>query len=90
MKQTVSWNLGKLAFFLPILLLLFVVGLTQTQIFQTAPQAFSNAILLDLLVTIPLVYFLIIRNRAVPRITVLSTFVLGIVVASFIIPVESK
>ncbi|MFY0630098.1 MAG: hypothetical protein JXR05_06930 [Flavobacteriaceae bacterium] len=50
------------------------------------PSVFSTAITIDFLITIPLVYFLIIRKRKIPKITVLTTFVLGMVILTFALP----
>ena len=45
-----------------------------------------KALTLDLTLSIPLVYFLIIRKRSIPNVTVVPVFILGMVVASFLIP----
>lgn len=90
MKQHLIWNSKWLLFSLPLLMMLSLVALTQTAIFQMQAATLSNAIVLDLLITVPLVYFLIIRKRDVPKITVLSLFVVGIIVASLVIPMEHQ
>lgn len=90
MKQRINWNTSFLVFSLPVLMIISLVLLTQLAIFQQQANILSTAILLDLLLTIPFVYFLLIRKRDVPKITVVSLFVLGIVIASFILPVEQQ
>lgn len=83
-------SLNHLLFSLPILLLLFLVLLSQTSSFQTAPSELSIGILLDLIITIPLVYYLLIRKTKIPRFTIIYPFLIGIVVAGFILPREHQ
>lgn len=45
----------------------------------------SNAILIDILVTAPLIYWLVIRKTSVKAITVIRVFVVGILIAGFIL-----
>ena len=75
---------------IPILLGLSLILLMKSSFFVQNPSTLSTAITIDFLVTIPLVYFLIIRKRAIPKITVLTTFVLGIVILSFVLPKEHQ
>lgn len=83
-------SLGQLLFGLPILILLFLIVLPRTTAFRIAPAELSIGILLDLLFTIPLVYFLLIRKTKIPKFTIIYPFLIGIVVAGFILPVEHQ
>lgn len=51
-------------------------------------KALATGITYDLLLTSPLVYFLLIRKRSIPNITVIPVFIIGLVVASLIIPAQ--
>lgn len=51
---------------------------------------FAVGISLDLTLTVPLVYFLLIRKRKIPKITVLPVFVSGIILSSFLVPEEHQ
>lgn len=86
MKISINWNSPITLFSLPLLLMTMLAVLTQTTFFQDNPQALSNAITLDLILTLPLFYFLLIRKKDIPKITVASVFILGLVVANWIIP----
>ncbi len=79
-----------LIFGLPLLLLAFLILLVRSSIFQQNPAELSFAITLDLLVTIPILYFLIIRKREIPKITVVSVFIVCTAIASFVIPIEHQ
>ncbi|MEE9408699.1 MAG: hypothetical protein V3V28_11565 [Polaribacter sp.] len=73
-------------FGVPILMILSLFLLTKSTWFSNYPKELSIGITLDLLFTIPLTYFFIIRKKAVPKITIVSLFVIGLVVSSFILP----
>ena len=74
----------------PFLMIAGLIWLIQSSFFSEAPDVMSRAITLDLLVLVPLVYFLIIRKRNIPKITVLTVFVLGMVLLSYFLPEEHQ
>lgn len=84
--MTKSIKLSDLIFLLPILIVLSVVAIVNLPFYQTAPKSLTYAVTFDLLLTTPLVYFLIIRKKDIPKITVASVFVACLVVAHYIIP----
>lgn len=81
-------QLEHLKFGIPLLIILFLAILPKTQAFQGAPADMSMAILLDLLITVPIVYFFVIRKTKIPKFTVIYPFLIGILIAGFIIPIE--
>ena len=50
----------------------------------------SWAITFDLLITTPIIYYLTIRKRAIPKTTVVPVFILGVLIASIITPSEHQ
>ena len=84
--MTKTLKLPDLILFLPILIVLSLVALVNLPWYQTMPPTLSYAITLDLVLTTPFLYFLIIRKRAIPKITVASVFVVCLVIAHYIIP----
>lgn len=87
MTKTLNSNL---IFGLPILILLLLVALVNSSWFALQPEELSYGITLDLLVTIPLIYFLIIRKRDIPKISVVSVFIVCLIIAHFILPKEHQ
>lgn len=75
---------------LPLLLLITLIVLTKSVVFQASPSALSLGITLDCLLTVPVLYFLIIRKTDIPNITVVSVFVICTLIASYIIPIEQQ
>lgn len=74
-------------FSLPLIMLLTVVALLRSPgLFTGSEGAMYRALTLDLTLSIPLVYFLVIRKRSIPNLTVVPVFILGIVIASLLVP----
>ena len=76
--------------FIPLSIISFMVLLTQSSLYPTHLENLSPAITLDLLITLPIAYFLLIRKRKIPKFTVVSVFVLGLVVATLILPKDQQ
>jgi len=75
---------------IPFIIIASLILLIKSSFFLERPQLFSNAITIDLLIVVPLLYFLIIRKREIPKITVLTMFILGIVLLSIFLPEENQ
>jgi len=77
-------------FGVPLLLLVILILLAKSFLLHSSPSTLSIAFTLDFLVTIPFLYFLLIRKTDVPKYTVVSLFIIGVIIASFVIPVEQQ
>jgi hypothetical protein len=75
---------------LPFLIIASLILLTKSNFFSENSQLLSNAITVDLLLIVPLIYFLIIRKRDIPKITVLTMFIIGIVLLTYFLPKENQ
>lgn len=82
----------ELAWFLVgyIIVLAFLFLLTRTSSFASNPSVLAWAILLDLAITVPLVFAIFIRNTWVPWLSIATLAVLGVVLASLIVPQEHR
>ncbi|SHG41486.1 hypothetical protein [Winogradskyella jejuensis] len=67
---------------------LYVLG--SSNIFSAHPSQFSNLITADVLLTIPFVYLILIRKTDIPKFTVVPVTIIGVVLASYIIPTEHQ
>lgn len=90
MNTTTRINSNLLIFGVPLLLLLSVILITKLKIFEANTSALSIGITLDLVFTIPIVYFVLIQKKKIPRTTTIPLFILGILIASYIIPKEHQ
>lgn len=75
-------------FCIPLLILFFLIWLTQSSLYLSNPNPLTIGIILDFLITIPFIYALIIWKREVPKFTILSVLIVCTIVASYIIPSE--
>lgn len=83
-------NFRNLIFLFPIAIVLGCVYVAYSPLFAENPYQLGMAITFDLLISTPVIYFLIIRKRDIPKTTVVPVFILGIVVASVILPTEHQ
>ena len=74
-----------LAFGLPLLIFGLMFLLTWQSFYQVNSQLFI-AITYDLTITAPLLYFLMIRKTAIPNLTVVPVFLLGLLIGNLILP----
>ncbi|PKV48458.1 hypothetical protein ATE84_0457 [Aquimarina sp. MAR_2010_214] len=88
--MTTKTHSNLVVFGVPLLLILTVILITKSQMFATNTSALSIGITLDLLFTIPIVYFILIKKKNIPKTTVVPFFILGMVIASYIIPQEHQ
>lgn len=90
MTQSIRIPQNIITFGLPLLVMFFMVYLSQSIWFRQQPEALSVGIILDLTLTVPLLYFLLIRKRKISNTTVVPFFIGGIVLAGYIIPVDHQ
>ena len=76
-------------FLLPALIFSSCILITFSQKFLLHPTALSTAITLDLIVTAPLAYFLVIRKSQKSTSNVLRVFIAGVFLAGIILPANS-
>jgi hypothetical protein len=86
MNTLILKNRNLLTFGLPLLLILSIVVIAQSPLFQLHPEKLSVAITFDLILFIPAIYFLLIRKREIPKLTTIPFFIAGIVIAGLILP----
>jgi len=79
-----------LIFGILISLIIGLIWITFTDSFIKNKETLSNAIIIDFLITIPIIYFFLIRKKNIPKLTTISIFVIGIIISSFVIPKENQ
>ncbi len=89
MVGSATFRQALLIFGIPVLIISMMIVLATSNISLSNPSLFTG-IAADLMFTVPFIYFLLIRKKKIPKFTVASFFVLGVVLASFIIPEENQ
>ncbi|MGB1042827.1 MAG: hypothetical protein ACPGU6_05495 [Tenacibaculum sp.] len=87
MYNKISLQNNLLVFGIPLLMILSLVAVVKSSFF--IPKL-SPYIIVDFLITIPLVYFFLIRKRKITNKTTISVALLGLAIASFILPKEEQ
>ncbi|HEX9509133.1 MAG TPA: hypothetical protein VF939_01525 [Puia sp.] len=77
-----NWTL---AIGLPVLVMIACTIIVFSPVFLLKPDALSTGITLDLTLTAPLLYFLVIRGSRVPKMTVVRVFIAGILLAGLLL-----
>lgn len=89
MKGTIHINRNLINFGIPLTLLGILILLMKSS-FLNGNDALNFAITADLLLTVPLVYFLLIRKSEIPNTTVIPVMIIGLLIGSYFLPQESQ
>lgn len=89
MNNSLTANKALLAFGIPLAILGFLVYVMQSTLFS-GNDMLSLAITLDLLLTIPLVYFLLIRKTSIPKTTIIPVMFIGLLVGTYCLPKDNQ
>ena len=74
-----------------LMLVGFLIILTQMSVFHAYPNEMSIGITLDFIITIPVLYFFLIRQKkAIPKFSVISVFVVCLIIAGIVLPTENQ
>lgn len=82
--------LQRFPFIIPLATGLLAIVTVHSTLFHLDPDLLALAICGDLLITSPVLYFLLVRKTSIPNITVVSVFILGLVMAYFLLPEEQQ
>ena len=85
MNKTLSLPNSLRSFAIPLALFAGLVVLIQSPFFETN-AALPLAVTVDLLLTVPVVYLLLIRKTAAPKTTVVPVMVVGLLLGSYFLP----
>ncbi len=78
-----------LAYGIPFAIIVFSISLAFSSLFSTYPEL-AIGITYDLTLTSPLIYLFFIRKTNIPKITVVPFFILGVIIASYLIPPQQQ
>jgi hypothetical protein len=90
MNKIYNLKRNLIIFGIPFLIIGIMFAITKSPVFNTNPSSLSAGITFDLLFTVPIVYFFLIRKTSIPNITVMPFLVIGIIICSIILPSENQ
>ena len=73
-----------------ILSFLSLYVLANSSLYTSQTLKLSKAITFDVLLTIPLVYYFLIRKTTVPKTSIIPVIIIGVLLATYIIPKENQ
>lgn len=89
MNREIHINQNVINFGIPLALFGTLILLMKSS-FLNGNDTLNFAITADLLLTVPVVYFLLIRKSEIPNTTAVPVMIIGLLVGSFFIPQESN
>lgn len=90
MTNTFQINRQLIALGIPFVIIFFLVFLTKSPIFNSNPSIFSLAITLDFLLTVPIIYYLLIKKTKIPGTTVVPILIASLMVGTYTLPIENQ
>ncbi len=90
MNRTLNFQKNLIIFGLLLLIIGMMIFIAKSSVFETNSSSLSTGITFDLLLTVPIIYFLLIRKTRIPKTTVVPFLILGMLVCSIILPTENQ
>ncbi len=89
MTRAIPINRNLISFGIPCALLGMLIWLMKSSLLN-GNETLSLAITVDLVLIVPLIYFLLIRKSEIPNATVVPVMIAGLLVGSYFLPQESR
>ncbi len=90
MNKALSIKSGYLVWLLPLLIITTLVLIAKSPVFYRHPDVMSVGITLDFLITLPLVFYLLIRKKNISWLVVSPVATAGIIIAGLVIPKDHQ
>lgn len=90
MNKVILFNRQVISLGIPMLIIFFLVVLAKSSVFIHNTPTLSLAITLDLLLTVPIIYYLLIRKTGIPKTTVVPVMIVGLVAGTYALPAENQ
>lgn len=90
MNKPLTIQRSAIIFGVPLLIIGIMILITKSSFFTTHLNLLSLGITFDLLLTTPLIYFLLIRKTNIPKTTIVPLLIIGMVICTIIIPAENQ
>lgn len=89
MNANISFNRNLVIFGIPLCIFAGLILFLKYS-FPLGHSTLNLAITADLLLTVPLVYFLLIRKTEIPKTTVIPMILIGLLIGTYLLPKESQ
>ncbi len=89
MNGIITLNRSLISFGIPLGLFVVLIFLMKSSVLS-GNDALNLAITADLLLTVPLIYFLLIRKTSIPKTTVIPVMVVGLLIGTIFLPKDGQ
>lgn len=86
MNKSFAANRIALSLIIPMAMFISIIFLIRSSLFPVQSEMVSLAITIDLLITIPLIYFFINRKTNIPNTTVIAVIAIGALIGTYFLP----
>jgi hypothetical protein len=90
MNKAINLEHKLIIFGLPLLLLVAIIFMVESSLFELNSNAMALGITVDLLITIPFIYYLLIRKTNISKTTIVPFLILGMITGTFLLPAENQ
>ena len=90
MSRTLNHQRNLIIFGIPLLIIGLMILFAKSSAFISNPDALAIGTTFDLFLTVPFIYFLLIRTTDIPKTTVFPFMIFGIIICSIILPSENQ
>jgi len=90
MNESLNIQKNLIIFGIPILIVGILVLIAKSSFFEVHPNRLSIGITIDLLLTVPVIYLILIRKTSIPKTTVVPIIIVGMLICSIILPEENQ
>ncbi|MFK7782470.1 hypothetical protein [Psychroserpens sp.] len=88
--KTSFLKLNLVPFIIPLTLILVLILLLNSTLYLSHQNTLSTFITIDFIITIPLVYFILIRKTKISNLTIAPFLILCVIIASYAIPTSNQ
>ncbi|WP_291723892.1 hypothetical protein [Bernardetia sp.] len=88
--QSLKINKQFLLLSIPLFLLAGLVYLIHSPYFLSQSESFIMAISVDFVITIPIIYFLVIRKTKIPNFTAITLMIIGLFLGLYVLPQDNQ
>lgn len=90
MNKTINIQKNLIIFGIPLLIIALMIFIAKSSLFRLNPDNLAIGITFDILLTVPFVYFLLIRKTTISKTTIIPFLIFGIIICSIILPLENQ
>lgn len=90
MNTSININRSFVVLIIPVLMFAGLAALIKSPLFAGSSEALSLGVTVDLLLTVPLVYFFLIRKTSIHKTTIIPVMIIGMIIGILTLPTHDQ